>query len=99
MGRGLSSDVVLDDSQVSRQHARLTVTENAVIVVDLGSVNGSYLDERPLARGPVSVPVGGLLRFGHTTLELVVEPLSAAGEGARLASLGLSWESSLAVGE
>ncbi len=99
VGRGLSSDIVLDDSQVSRQHARVTVTEDAVTVVDLGSVNGSYLDERPLARGATQVPVGGHLRFGHTTLELAVEPLAAAGEAAHRAALALLGESSLVVGE
>ncbi len=98
VGRGLSSDVVLDDSQVSRQHARLDVSEDAVTVVDLGSVNGSYLDDQPLARGPTPVPVGARLRFGHTSLELVVEPPAPSGARAQRA-LELRGEPLLVVGE
>ncbi|HOU91066.1 MAG TPA: FHA domain-containing protein [Polyangiaceae bacterium] len=98
VGRGLSSDVVLDDSQVSRQHARLDVSEDAVTVVDLGSVNGSYLDDQPLARGPTPVPVGARLRFGHTSLELVVEPPAPSGARAQRA-LELRGEPLLVLGE
>jgi hypothetical protein len=77
LGRGLGADVVLDDSKASRQHARLTVTQQRVVVMDLGSVNGSFLDERPLSAVPTPLPVGSRLRLGHTVVELVQQPIPA----------------------
>jgi ABC-type multidrug transport system ATPase subunit len=43
IGRDPSSDVVIDDSRVSRQHLRLTLMGNNWIAQDLGSSNGTYL--------------------------------------------------------
>lgn len=41
VGRDASSDVVIDDSSLSRRHARFTLTGSEVLVEDLGSTNGT----------------------------------------------------------
>lgn len=48
VGRDPSSDVVIDDSRVSRQHLRLTFTGSNWIAQDLGSSNGTYIEGKVL---------------------------------------------------
>jgi DNA-binding winged helix-turn-helix (wHTH) protein len=42
LGRDASCDVVINDRQVSRFHARVTQTEGGVLLEDLGSKNGTF---------------------------------------------------------
>jgi pSer/pThr/pTyr-binding forkhead associated (FHA) protein len=44
MGRDPTCDVVIPDRQVSRHHARLTLTPQGVLIEDLGSKNGTHLN-------------------------------------------------------
>ena len=44
IGRSPSSDVFLDDVTVSREHAALERRADGVHVVDLGSLNGTYVN-------------------------------------------------------
>jgi pSer/pThr/pTyr-binding forkhead associated (FHA) protein len=46
VGRSSGCQLVLEDSMVSRRHAELVVSDEAVIVQDLGSVNGIYVNAR-----------------------------------------------------
>ena len=55
-GRHPDSDIFLDDITVSRRHAEFRRTRGSYSVVDVGSLNGTYLnrariDEAPLANG------------------------------------------------
>lgn len=57
IGRGTGCQLVLDDALVSRKHAEIEVTQTAAVLVDLGSVNGVYVNgvraagRRPLIDG------------------------------------------------
>lgn len=59
IGREPECDVIIPDRQVSRFHARLTLDDNATVLEDLGSKNGTYLggskieDNRSLADGDI----------------------------------------------
>jgi len=44
IGRSSDSDILLDDITVSRQHAIIEKHENEIIMRDLGSLNGSYIN-------------------------------------------------------
>ncbi len=46
IGRSPENDIVLDDKQVSRRHARLIVQEGVIRLEDLGSVNRLMVDDR-----------------------------------------------------
>ncbi len=46
IGRDPECDVVIPDRQVSRYHARITITKEGVQVEDLGSKNGTFLNGR-----------------------------------------------------
>ena len=49
VGRHPNSDVFLDDATVSRRHAEFRVTgDNDVQVIDLGSLNGTHVNGRPM---------------------------------------------------
>lgn len=51
MGRSHRADIVLDESGgVSREHAHVLVVDNEVVVEDLGSRNGTFVNGRPTNR-------------------------------------------------
>ncbi|MEU1074956.1 FtsK/SpoIIIE domain-containing protein [Streptomyces sp. NPDC005878] len=71
VGRSADADVPLDDPDVSRLHCAVTVGEGGrVSVADLGSTNGTRVDDAPVGPHPVRLPVGALLRLGESALRL-----------------------------
>jgi hypothetical protein len=59
MGRDASCEVVISDRQISRYHARLTPTQEGVILEDMGSKNGTHLNGKELS-APVVLQDGDL---------------------------------------
>jgi S-DNA-T family DNA segregation ATPase FtsK/SpoIIIE len=76
IGRCAPARLRLDDNEVSRRHAVVTVAPDAVTIQDLRSTNGSLLvrpgpDGSPVRLGtPTTLPVGGRIHAGRSTLEL-----------------------------
>lgn len=72
VGRSASSaQLVVHQGEVSRAHVRVVVDDDgAVRACDLGSANGTLLDDRPLTRELAPLPVGGQLRIGPVVLRL-----------------------------
>jgi hypothetical protein len=65
MGRGDQAEIRLEDPFASARHARL-VRQGAVIVLeDLGSTNGTYLNEELLS-GPQPLHAGDRVRIGDS---------------------------------
>ena len=50
LGRGSDCDIQIDRDSVSRRHARVYRTDNGWMVEDLGSTNGSYINDVPIER-------------------------------------------------
>jgi pSer/pThr/pTyr-binding forkhead associated (FHA) protein len=69
LGRADDSTLVLTDDYASSRHARLVPSDDAWLVEDLGSTNGTYLGTNKVTR-PTPVPVGQPIRIGKTVLEL-----------------------------
>lgn len=46
IGRGNENDIVFSDHTVSRKHARISRTEDGYLLADLGSFNGTYVNDR-----------------------------------------------------
>ncbi|MBV7363108.1 FHA domain-containing protein [Actinomycetaceae bacterium TAE3-ERU4] len=44
IGRGQEADIVIDDSSVSRKHAEIRITPGAVLLTDLSSTNGTFVE-------------------------------------------------------
>jgi pSer/pThr/pTyr-binding forkhead associated (FHA) protein len=52
LGRAADNDIVIDDAEVSRHHARLTLQGNNRVLEDLGSRNGTFVNGQRIT-GPV----------------------------------------------
>jgi predicted component of type VI protein secretion system len=72
IGRDPAADLVINDPEVSRQHARLTRRGDHFLIQDLGSTNGTFLDGRRLAGDPVPLAPGQLITIG-SNVSLVFE--------------------------
>ena len=66
LGRGTDCDLRLVDPGVSRHHAELRVEDDQVVLVDLGSTNGTYVNGQPVRR--VALTDGTNVTLGRTTL-------------------------------
>ncbi len=69
IGRSASCDVTLDDTFVSSQHARVAKTDAGLVVSDLGSTNGTYVN-REKVTSPIQVERGTRLQIGSTVMEV-----------------------------
>ena len=69
IGRADDSTLVLTDDFASSRHARLTNRGGQWYVEDLGSTNGTYLDQQRV-QGPLLINPGQPIRIGQTALEL-----------------------------
>lgn len=78
VGRDASCDLVLDDGIVSRRHARFSVTEGKLTVVDLGSRHGTRVEGVALT-GPKLLPHGARVQIALHVL-LVVNRVVARRE-------------------
>ena len=65
LGRGDQADIVLEDSFASSRHARLVPHGDVIVLEDLGSTNGTYLNDEPL-RGPQPLHPGDRIRIGDS---------------------------------
>jgi hypothetical protein len=65
MGRGDAADIRLEDPFASSRHARLVVQGGAVVLEDLGSTNGTYLNDE-LVQGPQPLHPGDRVRIGDS---------------------------------
>jgi pSer/pThr/pTyr-binding forkhead associated (FHA) protein len=63
VGRDISNDFVINDAEVSRRHAMLTLEGNRYKIEDLNSTNGTYIDGQRLI-GPHLLAVGEIIMFG-----------------------------------
>ena len=70
VGRAPDNSIVVPDQFISSHHARIyTSKKGEWVLEDLGSTNGTYLDEKQIV-GPVIIKPGQLIRLGATSFEL-----------------------------
>jgi pSer/pThr/pTyr-binding forkhead associated (FHA) protein len=69
IGRAAGCQIPLDDSYASQLHARVFRRGNDLLVEDLGSTNGTFLNRKKVD-GPVPIRKGDRLQIGRTVLEL-----------------------------
>jgi putative serine protease PepD len=67
LGRGSHTDIPVADSAASREHAEIEVTADGVVLKDLGSSNGTFVNEVKLT-GPRLLHDGDAIRIGRSTL-------------------------------
>jgi hypothetical protein len=65
LGRGDQAEIRLDDPFASSRHARLVRQGGIVVIEDMGSTNGTYLNEELLS-GPQPLHPGDRVRIGDS---------------------------------
>jgi hypothetical protein len=69
LGRSDETDVVLDDPYASEFHMRLVSQENGIMLHDLGSTNGTYVNGRRVS-APTELKRGDTIQVGKTVMEI-----------------------------
>jgi hypothetical protein len=75
IGRTAPADIVLSHKSVSREHCIIGLANDELVVTDLNSTNGTYVDDERVQRATI-VPVGSVLRLGQISLKHAVRPRS-----------------------
>ena len=70
VGRGTAASLVVADSTVSSTHARFEQGRRGWQVVDLGSTNGTYVDERRVSGEAAALKRGAALRLGTVRFQV-----------------------------
>ena len=73
IGRAAKSDIALEDDWISGQHVRLRCSKGDWLAEDLGSTNGTRINDRPI-KGAVRIRAGDVLDLGRVRFRLVDQP-------------------------
>ncbi len=70
IGRDPRSDIPLpDDPLASRNHAMINLIHGQYVIHDMNSLNGTYVNNNPLAKGETAVlALGDTIVIGKTTI-------------------------------
>ncbi|MFB1479111.1 diguanylate cyclase [Corallococcus sp. RDP092CA] len=70
IGRSSKADIQIDQEAVSRNHARITNTTKGVRIEDLGSTNGTFVNDEAAA-AVRSLQNGDLVKIGRTIFKFI----------------------------
>ena len=68
IGRTSPADIVLPHRSISREHCIIGVANDELLVTDLNSTNGTFIDEVRISRATI-LPVGSILRVGEVSMK------------------------------
>jgi serine/threonine-protein kinase len=71
IGRGRNAEMVIQDPLLSRRHCQLEMSGGAVLVHDLGSANGTFINGIQATRA--AIQPGDVVTFGRSWLRVVPE--------------------------
>jgi class 3 adenylate cyclase len=91
VGRDEDSGIFIPNLSLSRRHARIDVTDDAVLVTDLKSKNGTYVNEAPIQNRPL-IP-GDKLRCGQAVFTYLDDATLRSPRQATLAPPSVPRES------
>ena len=81
IGRDPGASVLIDDNSVSRRHARIMVSDEGATLEDLGSKNGTFLQNTKVD-SVVSLSDGDKLKVGSIALTIRIFPVPDSTETA-----------------
>ena len=80
IGRGTDVALRIDDRWISRRHCRITVEEDEVVVQDLGSRHGTYVNGAAIERAALRPGSELCLGLSHFVVQMMsAEALATAG--------------------
>jgi hypothetical protein len=82
IGRATDNGIVLRDGRASRHHARIDARRGSLVLSDLGSTNGCFVNDRRIES--IALGEGDRIRIGTTTL--LVEAIGPAASAAAAAA-------------
>lgn len=82
IGRAPPADVVISHRSVSREHCIVGLANDELLVTDLNSTNGTYIDDVRIHRATI-LPVGSVLRVGQIALRHTIMTRSEVGARER----------------
>jgi pSer/pThr/pTyr-binding forkhead associated (FHA) protein len=77
------ADVPLRDPDVSRRHAQFHQVDSGIGIEDLGSRNGTYVNEQKVS-GIATLTEGDRVRFGNTVWRMTGSGTGAGADTQRL---------------
>src|SRR5437868_3944049 len=85
VGRGASCNIKIADAGISSKHAKIWCEDGAFFLMDLGSTNGTFLNDREMDREQLSD--GDTITFGETKARFVADkPKPRVAPAGRVAS-------------
>ena len=75
IGRGGELDIVLVEDMVSRKHAKLTTQQGKIVIQDLGSTNGTFVNGEKIKRARLKE--GDRVLIGTSILKLIAQSESS----------------------
>jgi len=63
IGSAEGSSILIPDMTISAQHGQLDINQGQIVYTDLGSQNGSFVEDQPITE-PVALTPGHVLRLG-----------------------------------
>lgn len=83
IGRTPPADTVLSHKSVSREHCIVGLANDELLVTDLNSTNGTFIDGVRIRRATV-LPVGSVLQIGQISLKHAIHDRADAERGSRM---------------
>lgn len=83
LGRSQEAEFILADPDISRRHVEITVRGDNLVVKDLGSKSGTFLDDRPLTGTETVWRAGQKLSLGSSVLSFSYPAAEALRERER----------------
>jgi CheY-like chemotaxis protein len=74
IGRSKRADLNLNDSAIGAEHSRILVREDEVVIEDLNSKNGTFVNQVPVERSEIKSK--DRIQLGKSELEIHLEPLT-----------------------
>jgi parallel beta-helix repeat protein len=100
IGRTAENEIALDDSQISRHHAAISREADGFSLEDLGSTNGTFLNEQRIVERH-HLKDGDRIRVGNTTLAFhwmpTPTPMPVPPDDAGQPTITASWDSAPAT--
>ena len=72
LGSAEGSAILISDTTISAQHGQFTISDGQIVYQDLGSQNGSFVDQQPVTS--VTLVAGHIVQVGNIHVQLVDDP-------------------------